>query len=71
MKNKETAVNEEIEALNRIIDAAIDHGGDPGGPYFSDEETLTKSIMRYMTIRRLDGMYIVSGGNRPKIIKKG
>ena len=50
MKNKETAVNEEIEALNRIIDAAIDHGGDHGGPYFSDEETLTKSIMRYMII---------------------
>ena len=31
MKNRETEVNEEIEALNKIIDAAIDHGGDPGG----------------------------------------
>ena len=71
MKNKETTINEEIEALNRILNAAVEHGGDSGGPYFCNEEDLKKSIMGYLISRRLEDEYIIiDTAHCPKIIKK-
>ena len=70
-ENKETTINEEIEALNRILEAAVEHGGDPGGPYFCNEEDLEKCIMRYLIARRLDDEYIIMDSKHyPKIVKK-
>ena len=71
MKNKETTINEEIETLNKILEAAVEHGGDSGGPYFCNEEDLEKSIMRYLIARRLDDEYIITDSSHyPKIVKK-
>ena len=71
MKNKETAVNKEIETLNEVLNAAIEHGGDAGGPYFCNKEELQESIMRYLTVRGLNDEYIVINTDHwPKIVKK-
>ena len=33
-----------IIALNKIIEEAVSHGGDPGGPYYCYPEELKKAI---------------------------
>lgn len=36
--------NERVSVLNNLIRAAIDHGGDYGGPYFCNPEELEKAM---------------------------
>lgn len=35
-----------IELLNDVIAAAIDHGGDAGGPYYSNADGLARAMFR-------------------------
>ena len=37
-----------ITAFNKVIEAAINHGGDAGGPWFSDKDTLVKAIKEFL-----------------------
>ena len=50
-------VNEEIELINDIISAAINHGGDMGGAYFSDWFGLETAIGTWIKARGLEGQY--------------
>lgn len=34
--------------LNNVIENAVHHGGDVGGPYYSDKESLTKAMKRLL-----------------------
>lgn len=49
-----------IELINRIITEAINHGGDPGGPYFSSPEDLRNVINDFLTINKLQDRYSVN-----------
>lgn len=50
-------VNEEIELINDIISAAISHGGDMGGAYFSDWFSLETAIGVWIKARGLECQY--------------
>lgn len=56
----ETSDIRNIELINRIITEAIDHGGDPGGPYFSNPENLRSVINDFLTINKLQDRYFVN-----------
>ena len=44
-------VNQELlDKLNKVIETAIYHGGDYGGPYFTEFEELTKSLVEMIKI---------------------
>jgi len=51
----------EIDLLKNLVRAAIFHGGDGGGPYFSAGEKLKKHMEAYLKHRGLDKEYQVSG----------
>lgn len=47
----------EIDLINSIIRTAIDHGGDPGGPYFCFPKNLKESIENFLIFRNLNNQY--------------
>ena len=49
-----------IELVNRIITEAINHGGDSGGPYFSNREYLRSVINDFLTTNKLQDRYLVN-----------
>lgn len=53
----ETDIDKELELINDIIHMAIFHGGDGGGAYFSDAESLNESIQEWLVFRELDKEY--------------
>lgn len=56
MKNQ-IDIENELRAVNSIIDQAIIHGGDLGGSYDSNGIDLNEAIMEYLKIRHLDKQY--------------
>ena len=42
---KKLAAEDLIKLINRAIEAGIDHGGDPGGPYCCELEKQKKSVV--------------------------
>ena len=50
-------LDKEMEALSNIINEAIIHGGDIGGPYFCNEKNLIESIQTYLSLRGLDSEF--------------
>lgn len=50
-------MKEEIRIINKIIFEAIVHGGDPGGPYYINEEDLLASMYRWINFRGLSEEY--------------
>ena len=50
-------IEKEIELVNMIIIAAVNHGGDGGGAYFNDAEFLNESIMDWLKFRGIDTQY--------------
>lgn len=36
--------NKQIELLNNVIDYAVEHGGDLGGPYYSSPDELAEAM---------------------------
>lgn len=51
------SIIEEIELINDIIDAAISHGGDAGGAYCSDWNSLEESIGEGVFAKGIDDKY--------------
>ena len=49
-----TQVHKEVDALNRLIEEAIYHGGDSGGPYLCNKDDLEKAIKNYLDVTGLD-----------------
>lgn len=74
--------NYEIKLINKIIFEAIKHGGDSGGPYFTNEYSLISAINKLLDAKCITDEYEVRevdieddwGGTYPnihQIVKKG
>ena len=46
-----------INKINSMIKEAIEHGGDSGGAYFSNEEALTREMKYFLRWSGLDKDY--------------
>lgn len=51
------------EYINNIVREAIDHGGDSGGPYFSNGEELIAAMRRFKGWLSLED-YVICGDKR-------
>ena len=47
-----------VEDLNSLIKEAIDHGGDSGGPYYSNPDDLINATNKILKTLELDNEYI-------------
>lgn len=47
------SIEEEIELINSIIEEAITHGGDPGGPYFINHSSLQEAIVKWLNFKNI------------------
>lgn len=47
-------IKQEIKLINSIIEEAVIHGGDPGGPYFSNYDALKKAIMNWLDFKNIN-----------------
>lgn len=72
----------EIKLINKIIFEAIIHGGDSGGPYFTNEDDLISAINKLLDVECMMDKYEIRevdieddwGGTYPnihQIVKKG
>lgn len=52
------SIIEEIELINDIIDSAISHGGDAGGAYCSDWNSLEEAIGEWLFAKEIDDKYV-------------
>jgi hypothetical protein len=60
-----------IELLNKIIEEAVSHGGDPGGPYYCYPEELKKAIKDFLIWLSIeDKVVIYDSENIPKLLLK-
>lgn len=60
-----------IEFLNKIIEEAIFHGGDPGGAYYCNKEGLIKSIEQMLTWLSIKDKIVIYDRERtPKLLLK-
>lgn len=50
-------VEKEINIINSLIEKAIYHGGDSGGPYFSNEDDLIVTIKSWIEYKDLADKY--------------
>lgn len=50
---------EQIIAINDVIEKAIDHGGDPGGPYYCCISDLIDSINRFIKALKIENVKII------------
>lgn len=48
-----------IEILNNLICEAVTHGGDAGGPYYSNTKGIVDAIDKYLEFFKLDNDFIV------------
>lgn len=46
-------IEKEIKLINSIIEEAITHGGDPGGPYFINRSSLQEAIVKWLNFRNI------------------
>lgn len=51
--------NEIIKRLNYLVDMAVEHGGDAGGPYFSSPDVLFSACCRLLETLKLDQEIVV------------
>ena len=58
------------EHINSIIEEAIEHGGDCGGAYFSNQEALEHSIILFLNWVGLNKYVTLYKDNIPKLIIK-
>lgn len=72
----------EIKLINKIIFEAIVHGGDSGGPYFTNEDDLISAINKLLDVECMMDKYEIRevdieddwGGTYPnihQIVEKG
>lgn len=57
-----TNMEDEIKIINKIIAIAIEHGGDRGGPYFTEHERLYEAIHDWLEYNHLENDYCIVGG---------
>lgn len=50
---------EQIIAINDVIEKAIDHGGDAGGPYYCCIDDLIDSINRFVKALEIENVEII------------
>ena len=55
-------MDDEIKIINKIIAIAIEHGGDRGGPYFTEHERLYEAIQDWLKHNHLENDYCIVGG---------
>lgn len=55
-------MDDEIKIINKIIAIAIEHGGDGGGPYFTEHERLYEAIHDWLKHNHLENDYCIVGG---------
>lgn len=58
-----------ISYINEIIEGAVFHGGDSGGPYFSNMDDLLSKMRDFRTWAGLDEYKICVVGDIPKFVK--
>ena len=58
------------EHINSIIEEAIEHGGDRGGAYFSNQEALEHSIILFLNWVGLNKYVTLYKDSIPKLIIK-
>lgn len=59
------------EHLNKIIDEAVTHGGDPGGPYYSNEEGIKNAINSFLIWTGLNEVvFLYNCSHTPELIIK-
>ena len=66
-------IEKEINIVNNFIEQSIYHGGDSGGPYFSNEEELVEVIKIYLEYKGISDEYEIGWDrfhNIPHIEKK-
>lgn len=49
-----------VAMLNNVIEEAIMHGGDSGGPYYSNNKNLMESVRNILTFLEIDDIYKIS-----------
>ena len=59
LKLNQNQIDLEVDIINNIIKTAIDHGGDIGGPYFSNKENLIQSIEFWIKFRCMNDSFEV------------
>ena len=64
------SLDEEIGLINEIISAAIYHGGDCGGPYFSDFGSLDTAVNNWLEKHEINDTYFFSPYEEIPSIKK-
>ena len=50
---------DQIIAINDMIEKAIDHGGDYGGPYYCYIDDLMVSLNRFVEILKIENVKII------------
>lgn len=50
---------QEIELMNKILETAVMHGGDRGGPYYSEGEALFELVKEWVTMKKLTNYEVV------------
>lgn len=55
-KDIETYV-EEVICVNELVDAAVNHGGDIGGAYYSDLEEVQRALENWINVRGLSSKF--------------
>lgn len=57
----------QIEALNNLLRQAIDHGGDSGGPYFSNKDKTILALKQFLTYVGVREYDIILKDNYPQV----
>lgn len=58
-----------MKHINEIIEEAVFHGGDSGGPYFSNMDDLVSKMRDFRTWAGLEEYKICVVGDIPKFVK--
>lgn len=66
----EDELNILCDYLNRIIEEAILHGGDSGGPYYINKVDLIDAIKSFLSWVGLEREVIIYENNIPKLLLK-
>ena len=54
-----------IEILNNLIYESVEHGGDSGGPYYSNTEDILKAINEYLKFFHLEDSCVIKTKTEP------
>lgn len=63
-------MEEEIRIINNIIEQAIYHGGDIGGPYYCNKNDLMIAIFELIKYKGLENQYDIVDDDMIQIIKR-